>query len=448
MASFRVQRRLGLIRAEDGFPGVIGGRMLVGSLRKRLSEGGIVLPKLSIIVPVFNEKYRLDKCLMSLKNQLMRNIEIILVDDGSNDGSAGLCDQAASLDERIKVLHMSNKGSTAARKAGMKLATGKYVTFVDADDWIEQDLCACLYEKAEESEAELIIGGHFLDTAGEVRRQISTLNASFYDRKALEIQVFPQLFHNDFYSGWSIYPFLCGKLFLREKLLPYMERVEDSIALGDDVCVTFPYLLSCKSIVMVDNPLYHYVQRVDSQSHARLSHENLGSMRSIYKLVLESLHQQGLEETYAGKFRLYMLTTMLIPRFPWLLGKYLYHESEMPFLKLRRGSKVIIYGAGVFGRALHDFLTESRFAEVVLWLDARAEQLRKAGYEIKALQEVEKWPDYDCVVVPIMNREVVKAVCRNLLAAGIEDGCIRYLDEKYVNSADAWQMFGMENERS
>ena len=407
-----------------------------------------MLPKLSIVVLVFNEKYRLDKCLLSLKSQLMYNIEIILVDDGSNDGSAELCDKAASLDERIKVLHMSNKGSAAARKAGMKLATGKYVTFVDADDWTEQDLCACLYEKAEESGAELIIGGHFLESAEEARQQISTLSAGFYDRQALEIQVFPQLFHNDFYSSWSIYPFLCGKLFLREKLLPYMERVEDSIVLGDDVCVTFPYLLSCKSIMMVDNSLYHYVQRVDSQSQARLNHENLRSMRSIYKLVLESIHQQGLEETYAGKFRLYMLTTMLIPRFPWLLGKYLCQESELPFFQVRKSSKVIIYGAGVFGRALHDFLTESHFAEVVLWLDARAEQLRKSGYEIKALQEVEKWPDYDCVVVPIMNREAVKAVCRDLLAVGIEAGRIRYLNEKYVNSSDVWRMFGMENDRS
>ena len=407
-----------------------------------------MLPKLSIVVLVFNEKYRLDKCLLSLKSQLMYNIEIILVDDGSNDGSAELCDKAASLDERIKVLHMSNKGSAAARKAGMKLATGKYVTFVDADDWIEQDLCACLYEKAKESGAELIIGGHFLESAEEARQQISTLSAGFYDRQALEIQVFPQLFHNDFYSSWNIYPFLCGKLFLREKLLPYMERVEDSIVLGDDVCVTFPYLLSCKSIMMVDNSLYHYVQRVDSQSQARLNHENLRSMRSIYKLVLESIHQQGLEETYAGKFRLYMLTTMLIPRFPWLLGKYLCQESELPFFQVRKSSKVIIYGAGVFGRALHDFLTESHFAEVVLWLDARAEQLRKSGYEIKALQEVEKWPDYDCVVVPIMNREAVKAVCRDLLAVGIEAGRIRYLNEKYVNSSDVWRMFGMENDRS
>lgn len=405
-----------------------------------------MLPKISIIVPVFNEKNRLDKCLWSMKNQTMRNIEFILVDDGSADGSAGLCDKAASLDERIKVLHMSNKGSTAARKAGMKLATGKYVTFVDADDWIEQDLCACLYEQAEESGADLIIGGHFLDSAGETRRQISTLSAGFYDRQDLENQVFPQLFHNDFYSGWSIYPFLCGKLFLREKLLPYMERVEDSIAFGDDVCVTFPYLLSCKSIMMVDNSLYHYVQRLNSQSHARLNYENLRSMRSIYKLVLESIHEQGLEETYVGKFRLYMLTTMLIPRFPWLLGKYLCQESEMPFFKFRKGSKVIIYGAGVFGRALHDFLTESRFAEVVLWLDARAEQLRKSGYEIKALQEVEKWPDYDCVVVPIMNREVVKVVCRELTAAGVGAECIRYLDEECVGSADVWRMFDMENE--
>lgn len=402
------------------------------------------MPKLSIVVPVFNEKYRLEKCLWSLKNQVMYNIEIILVDDGSNDGSAILCDEAASLDKRIKVLHMSNKGSTAARKAGMKLVTGKYVTFVDADDWIEQDLCACLYEQAEDSGAELIIGGHFLDVAGETIRQVSTLSAGLYNRQALENQVFPQLFHNDFYSGWSIHPFLCGKLFLREKLWPYMERVEEGIALGDDVCVTFPYLLDCKSVMLVDRPLYHYFQKENSQSHSRIENEYLRNMRSIYKMVIESIHEHGLEDKYVENFRLYMLTTMLMPRFPWLLGRNICQESEEPFLKIRRGSKVIIYGAGLFGRSLHDFLDECQFAEVVLWLDARAKQLRKAGYHIKTLQEVQKWPDYDSLVVPIMNMDTVKAVCRDLTAAGIEAERIRYLDEEYVTSTEVWRMFGMD----
>ena len=405
------------------------------------------MPLVSIIMPVFNGIDGLYKCVSSLKNQTLHDIEIIMVDDGSNDGSDAYCDKLACLDKRIKVVHQKNLGSAVARKIGLRQATGKYVTFVDVDDWIEQDLCACLFEAAERYQAELVIGEHFLDTNDVARRQRSILKPGWYSRNDLEEVVIPNLFHDDFYSGWSIYPYLCGKLFLRERLMPYMEYVKSDITLGDDVCVTFPYLLDAQSLVIVDKPLYHYVEINNSQSHGRMRPENLRGIRRVYELILASLQRQHcLEEEYVEKLRVYILTTMLVPRFPWLMSKLLNQGNELPFFHIRNGSKVIIYGAGVFGRALHEFLSESGFAEVILWLDARATSLRDEGYEVKTVQEVQSWPEYDFVIIPIMNKNIVKAVVKDLTKSGIVQERIRYLDEEYVKSEEVWQSFEMEAE--
>lgn len=402
------------------------------------------MPLVSIIVPVYNCMPDLEKSLFSLCNQTLKDIEIIVVDDGSLDGGGNFCDAAAVCDGRMKVLHQNNKGSIHARKAGTRLAKGKYVTFVDADDWIEPDLCFHLCETAEVRGADLVIGAHFLDDSCGAKRQRSIFKPGYYDRAKLLDIVFPQMFHNDFYDGWGIYPFMCGKLFKREKLMPYMERAQDGITLGDDVCITFPYLLACQSIAILDKPLYHYVQHDESQSHGRMSHKDLKNIRSIYKSVKQSIYGQGLAEEYAERFRFYMLTTMLVPRFPWLLGKELQKKKLLPFFQVPQGSKVVIYGAGVLGRSFHDFLQESNFAKEVLWLDARAEQLRKAGYAVNSLEEVRSWPAHDLVVIAIINKAIALTVARELAAKGIAAEHIKVLDEEYVKSKEVWQLFEME----
>ena len=97
-------------------------------------------PKVSIVVPVYNVEKYLDRCIQSLRNQTVRDIEIILVDDESPDNCPALCDRYALEDARIKVVHKKNGGLSSARNAGLKAAAGKYVGFVDSDDDVELDM--------------------------------------------------------------------------------------------------------------------------------------------------------------------------------------------------------------------------------------------------------------------------------------------------------------------
>ena len=115
--------------------------------------------KISIIVPIYNSEEYLTKCIESIICQTYRDLEIILIDDGSTDSSPDICDRYKSADERIIVIHKENGGNTSARKAGLAIATGEYVGFVDSDDWIEPAMYETLYGICSENNLEMISCG-------------------------------------------------------------------------------------------------------------------------------------------------------------------------------------------------------------------------------------------------------------------------------------------------
>ena len=113
--------------------------------------------KISVIIPVYNREKSLKKCLDSVMGQTYKNLEIILVDDGSKDSSGVICDEYAAGDSRIKVIHQQNAGVAAARNAGLAMATGDYIGWVDSDDWIEPDMYECMLDNAQKYEADIVV---------------------------------------------------------------------------------------------------------------------------------------------------------------------------------------------------------------------------------------------------------------------------------------------------
>ena len=114
-------------------------------------------PYISVIVPVYNVKLYVKQCFDSLCKQTLQEIEVILIDDGSKDGSGSICDTYAKSDPRFRVIHQQNRGLSAARNVGLDMASGEYVMFVDSDDWVEPEFCELPYLKAKETGAELVV---------------------------------------------------------------------------------------------------------------------------------------------------------------------------------------------------------------------------------------------------------------------------------------------------
>ena len=116
-------------------------------------------PKVSVIVPVYNTEKYLEQCITSITSQTIKEIEIIIVDDGSREECAVLCDLLAKTDDRIQVIHKQNAGPGLARNTGMEAATGEYIGFVDSDDYIKPEMYDALYNAAQKNSADLVVSG-------------------------------------------------------------------------------------------------------------------------------------------------------------------------------------------------------------------------------------------------------------------------------------------------
>ena len=139
-------------------------------------------PKVSIIVPVYNVEKYLERCINSLKNQTLEDIEIILVDDSSTDSSLEICKKMTMEDSRIKVIHKVNEGAGKARNAALKIATGEYIGFVDSDDFVEMDMFKTLYEKSMKYNSDLVMSGVLFVNGNMFSKEGECISKIYFDK--------------------------------------------------------------------------------------------------------------------------------------------------------------------------------------------------------------------------------------------------------------------------
>lgn len=234
---------------------------------------------LSVIVPVYNVAAFLPRCLESLIHQTHRNMEIICVNDGSTDGSASILDEYAAKDTRIKVIHQKNAGVSVARNRGLDAATGEFLTFVDADDWVEPES----YEKAVSAMDEgvdlVCFGAHVDGEIDPVYRDILvrhlTVQARYRVSLAPELQV---------ELGGEIW----NKLYRREVIERGTVRFPVGQAYGEDKVFYFCYASQAKAVSCLPDSLYHYCQHEGSAMTQYASACNPGL---VAQCVLEQVRQ-------------------------------------------------------------------------------------------------------------------------------------------------------------
>ena len=225
--------------------------------------------KISVVVPIYNAEEYLNECISSIINQSFRNIEIILVNDGSTDKSSQICNEYAKDDKRIKIINKSNGGLVSARKAGVKMATGEYVTFVDADDFIEEDTLGKMYSWVIKCypDADVIACAFKQDYGTWLDIKKNGLENGIYKGEKLEILYDRIMNYGKFYT-FAMFPSLCLKLFRRQLLTKYQIQIPDDITMGEDAGVTFPVIFNCDCMV-IDNDITGYHYRVVSNSMSR-----------------------------------------------------------------------------------------------------------------------------------------------------------------------------------
>ena len=231
--------------------------------------------KVSIIVPVYKVENYLDRCVDSIVNQTYRNLEIILVDDGSPDRCPQMCDEWAERDERIIAIHQMNAGVGMSRNAGMEIATGEYLMFVDSDDYLSDCAVEVLYQRMVQDGSDMAVGKH-VDVYDD-----GTTNDSFcrwmQDAVISKEMMLSQMGENYRYSVMS-----CMKLYKRSAL-----RVVrfPSLSCGED-CYVFPLIMEqCRKISVVKETVYYYFQRSTSILHQMTDQRRMDDIKANLHLV-------------------------------------------------------------------------------------------------------------------------------------------------------------------
>lgn len=186
--------------------------------------------EVSIVVPVYNVEKYLDRCLKSLVNQTLENIEIILVDDGSSDNSPVMCDLWRKKDSRIKVIHKENGGLSSARNAGIKIASGRYIGFVDSDDDVELDMYEKMYIKAEKYTVDFVMSDYVREINDEDKYNKSlNIDAGYYDKNKIVNDIFPDLIMGrniDYGPLLSVWHCIYKRNFLLHNNITFNEKVK------------------------------------------------------------------------------------------------------------------------------------------------------------------------------------------------------------------------------
>lgn len=231
-------------------------------------------PFLSVIVPIYNVEAYLKECIESIINQTYKNLEILLIDDGSKGNESAICDAYALKDSRIKVIHKKNGGLVAARKTGLKYASSSYVTFIDGDDYISPTYYEQMMNWVINEDPDIVSVSFTQVTDSTQNIVLQKMDTGIYEGERYLYLISNMNCKEKRYYDFGIFPSTCLKIYKTELLLTLSQNIPNHIRMGEDSAFTFPYLLNSKKII-VDNTISGYFYRILPASMSHTTDEGL-----------------------------------------------------------------------------------------------------------------------------------------------------------------------------
>lgn len=372
---------------------------------------------LSVVVTVYNIEKYIENCLKSIINQSYRDIEIIVVDDGSYDASGEICEEFAKLDKRITTIHQVNKGPHEARRTGLNNANGEYIIFIDGDDEIDEKLCEKMLFWIKESNADFVhcnflTNGQLVIKGIRQDRKINYSEMTNEERKEYIINHVLSR-KNEFIS-----PSLWSKIFNKQFISLCFEKIDSSCIYGEDLILLCHIIMNAKNGIVCKDALYNYMQRDDSlsQRHDLISLERISRM--FYDLK-KNLSKYGMTYELENALNQYYSDCILDT-----LGKidnpnFHINQYMFPAIDLLRGKKVIIYGAGKVGKDYYDQLSRYKDIEIVGWVDKNASTMDLDYFTINEPESIRNYVS-DIVLIAVNEFEVSQDIKKEIIEFGID----------------------------
>lgn len=375
------------------------------------------MPELSVIIPLYNAENYIEACISSVLGQSWKDMEVIVVDDGSTDNSLAICEKIGAQDERIQIITKSHEGLVRTRKTGLEAAKGNYVTFVDADDWMDLDAYEHLVSNLTTHHADLIAYGLVEEYKDKSIKQTNSVPAGFYSRREMENQIYPYMLCNMEFFKYGILPNLVCKLAKRELFLQAQQSVDDLVDIGEDVDCTCHMFMYASNILVTNDTPYHYRKHQNSM----MWKETTIDKTKILFHDLDSLFRSHvLYENFRRQLNYYMLFILSLKHFDKMI-------KNLAIGKKIKHKRLALYGAGGFGQEVYRVFNANSNVFLKVWVDKRDGYYREQGFAVQPV-ELLKDMEYDILFIAILNNRLCETIKSELIDKGIREDVIFYIN--------------------
>lgn len=369
---------------------------------------------ISVIIPAYNCENYIGKCLESVIHQTYDKLEIILVNDGSTDQTDRICKDYAAKDLRIRYIKQSNHGVAYTRKRAVQEAEGEYVGFVDADDYIDENMYELLL--ANLGDADLVTSGFIYHD----RKVYDALPEGLYHTEEQIKYLHENMLMFENLSENGITSNLVNKLFLMEKMKEVVGRATTDLFLGEDADVVYKYILACDSVFISGICAYHYECHDESTIHS-VNHDYLRNLNSLYQSLETEIKKSRYSELVLPKLARWIWQNLqYAPQFMgWDFAlevrpiKYL-----SAYFNLLSGKKIVLYGAGVVGRDFYRLHQKTQDLKIVLWVDKNWKKLHSEGWDVHPIKQID-YISYDYILLAVKERENAEKIRKQLEENGV-----------------------------
>ncbi|MFT3918854.1 glycosyltransferase family 2 protein [Cloacibacterium sp.] len=283
------------------------------------------MPKISIIIPVYNAAPYLEDCLQSISNQSFTDFEILAINDGSTDSSLNILSQYQKKEERLKIFSQKNKGVSAARNLGLENGSGEFVTFVDADDWLHSETLRAYVIALREENVDIVIS-QFLQKRNNFFKQDS--NIQIFDRKEIEQKIFPKFIESDAYNS------VCNKLYRKELIKMANAQFPMDVRIAEDAQFNHQVFSWAQKITEIDFQTYFYREVEGSATRNVVKNDYLQSNVAIYHIDFQKYFGASISESEIVKLKNKRFLKSIIALI------YIYFNPKNQFSLKQRFSKI------------------------------------------------------------------------------------------------------------
>ena len=381
--------------------------------------------KISVIVPIYNSNRYIVRCVESILKQSWEEFELLLIDDGSTDGSGAAIDHMAKQDSRLRVIHKPNEGLVKARKTGVENATGDFVCWVDSDDWVEATFLEDFIRLESESKADAVFMALYQDIDAS-----STLIRNGLDDGVYRVgEILGRAIYYGRFFEYGLCPHLVTKMFRRELLEKTQLTVDEEIITGEDAAVTYISLMYCNKITVCNKANYHYVQHAGSitKKSDDLEIDRINKLTDYIRVQSQKAGRYQCFEKQLIPYKNYLLCLRQI-------GLFDNEDSILkPYGGIEEDSNIIIYGAGVLGQKIYTYIKEFKQINVVAWMDRNYEKYRRDGFAVEPLEGLINLKNkYEYIIIANITYTVALAIKEELINIyGVKEEQIRWFTDKF-----------------